>query len=160
MDKICVGKFVNTHGLKGEIRIISDFEYKNNVFKPDNKIYINDQLFIIDSYRKHKNYDMVTFKSIFNINQIEKFKGSLVYIKKDDYNFKMFLNDLIGMDVYSDDKYIGKVIQIVKNPLYSILKIKNKKEFLIPYIENFVKNVDLDKRIIVINYMKGLFDEN
>ena len=54
MDKICVGKFVNTHGLKGEIRIISDFEYKNDVFKPDNKIYINDQLFIIDSYRKHK----------------------------------------------------------------------------------------------------------
>ncbi len=58
---IYIGKFVNTHGIKGEIRILSDVAYKKEIFQKGNKLYIgkNKTPFIIQNYRVHKNYDMI-----------------------------------------------------------------------------------------------------
>ena len=83
---IIVGKYVNTHGIKGEIRILSDFSRKDLIFKPKFKLYINNKEFIVKSYRKHKKYDMITFEGINSINDIEYLKGNNVYIKRDDIN--------------------------------------------------------------------------
>ena len=52
MDKIYVGKIVNTHGIKGEIRILSDFQFKDKVFKKDKKLIIDNLEYIIRSYRR------------------------------------------------------------------------------------------------------------
>lgn len=160
LNLIYLGKFVNTHGLKGEIRIISDFEYKEDVFKIGSKLYIDNKEFIISSYRKHKNYDMVTFEGINSIEQIEKYKNFSIYINREDYNFSLIYNDLIGMKVYANDTYYGHVEEVLKNKLYPIIKIKNKKEYMIPYIDEFIKNIDTKNKKITINYIKGLCDED
>ena len=57
MNKIVIGKYVNTHGIKGEIRIKSNFIYKDRVFRVGNEIII-DKPYIIASYRIHKDYDI------------------------------------------------------------------------------------------------------
>ena len=71
MEYIYIGDIVNTHGLKGELRIISDFKYKNEVFKPGFNIYVGRQKekLEIKTYRQHKNYDMVT---LVDVNGIEE----------------------------------------------------------------------------------------
>ena len=160
MRLIYLGKFVNTHGLKGEIRIISDFEFKESVFRVGNSIYIDDNKYIISSYRKHKNYDMVMLEGINNINDIEIYKGCNVYIDTDEYNFEYVYSDFIGMDVYMDNKYKGKVIEVLKSKLYPILKIENNGNFLVPYTDVFVKKIDLENKSIIINSIKGLLDED
>ena len=159
MKLVYIGKYTNTHGLKGEIKILSDFEYKDEVFKVGNKIIINSKEYIIDSYRAHKGYDMVTLEGINNINDIELLKGSNVYIDNDDYNFEYVYNDLIGFKIYDTD-FRGEVIEIIKNKLYPLLKVKYNKNYLIPFTDLFISKVDLDKKIVYINYMKGLYDEN
>ena len=151
VNLIYLGKFVNTHGLKGEIRIISDFEYKEDVFKIGSKLYIDNKEFIISSYRKHKNYDMVTFEGINSTEQIEKYKNFNIYINREDYNFNFIYKDLIGMKVYSDGTCFGYVTEVLKNKLYPIVRIKNNKEYMIPYITEFVKNVDIKNKVITIN---------
>lgn len=160
MRLVYLGKFANTHGLKGEIRIISDFEFKESVFKVGNSIYIDNNKYIISSYRKHKNYDMVMLEGINSINDIEIYKGYNVYIDFDEYSFKYVYSDLIGMDVYMDNKYKGKVIEILKSKLYPILKVENNGNFLVPYTDVFVKKIDLDNKNIIINSIKGLLDED
>lgn len=160
MRLVYLGKFANTHGLKGEIRIISDFEFKESVFKVGNSIYIDNNKYIISSYRKHKNYDMVMLEGINSINDIEIYKGYNVYIDFDEYNFKYVYSDLIGMNVYMDNKYKGKVIEILKSKLYPILKVENNGNFLVPYTDVFVKKIDLDNKNIIINSIKGLLDED
>ena len=60
MEKVYIGKIVNTHGIKGELRILSDFEFKDKAFKVNSEIYIDNEKHIIKSYRRHKNYDMIT----------------------------------------------------------------------------------------------------
>ena len=66
MDKVFIGKIVSTHGIKGEVRILSDFMYKEKVFFPGNKLVIDDKEYSISSYRVHKNYDRVTFDGFNN----------------------------------------------------------------------------------------------
>ena len=88
MDLIYIGDLVNTHGIKGEVRIISDFKYKDDVFKANNSLYINNNKYIIKSYRHHKTYDMVMLDGINNIDDAINLKGSKVYINRNDYNFR------------------------------------------------------------------------
>ena len=54
----------------------------------------------------------------------------------------------------------GEVVNLEKNKLYPLLKVKYNKEYLIPFIDNFIKKVDIDNKKIYINYMKGLYDED
>ena len=153
-----IGNLVNTHGIKGETRIISNFKYKNILFKPNNNIYINNEKLKIKTYRKHKNYDMVTFEGYNDINDVLKFKGSKVYINKDEYKFPGFLNeDLYGKKVYNNDKYIGTLENIIKGGSGELLVVKGKKQYLIPYVDEFVKEINED---IKLNLIKGLIDED
>lgn len=160
---VYVGEIVNTHGIKGELRIISDFKYKEKVFINGNKLYLGKrkQKVIIDSYRKHKNYDMVKFDGINDINDAIIFKGDEVYVKREDLDIDGYVDeDIIGLKVYNEDKLIGKVTNIVKNK-QEILVVKNRnKSYLIPFVNEFIKNIDLDKKILNINVIEGLLDEN
>ncbi len=161
MDSIFIGKLVNTHGIKGEVKLISDFKYKTEVFKPNNKIYINNKDYIIKSYRHHKIFDMLILNNIDNIEDASKLKGFDVYINRLDYNFDGYLEeDLIGMSVYDNAKYKGKVIDIIKTNYNSILVIDGIKKHMVPNIPNFVKNIDMKNKKINIEYIEGLDNEN
>ena len=152
-----LGKLVNTHGIKGEVRIISDFKYKEEVFKKDNHLYIGNDKLKIKTYRPHKNYDMVTFEGIDDINDVLKYKGKNVYIKKEDFNFQGILNeDLIGKAVYSEDKLLGNIKEIIKNVNQELIILDNG--IMIPYVKEFIKDISKDK--IEINMIKGLVDED
>lgn len=157
---ICIGKVANTHGIKGEIRLLSNFKYKDEVFKKDNNIYINDEKLTIKTYRVHKKYDMLTLNNYNDINDVLKFKGRNVYIDEADYHFSGVLNEnLIGLKVYSNDKLIGTVLKVEENAGKELLVIqKDDKEYLVPYVDEFVKNITNDK--IEINLIKGLIDED
>ena len=86
MDYIYIGDIVNTHGIKGELRILSDFKYKDKIFIHDFKLYVgrSKELLTIDTYRKHKEYDMVKFYEVEDINDAIAYKGDKVYINRND----------------------------------------------------------------------------
>ena len=75
MEYLYVGRIVNTHGIKGELRIKSDFDYNEKVFKPGITLYIGKFYTpeVITSFRHHKEFEMVTFKGYDNINQVLKY---------------------------------------------------------------------------------------
>ncbi|MBR3198510.1 MAG: 16S rRNA processing protein RimM [Bacilli bacterium] len=154
-----IGKLVNTHGIKGEVKIISDFKYKEIVFKKGNSVYIDDIKYKINTYRKHQKYDMITIEGIDNINDALPLKGKTVYINKEEYIFPGPLNeDLYGKKVYDKDKYIGILKEIIKNTNQEILVIKNEnKEYLIPYVDEFIKEINED---IHLDLIKGFIDED
>ncbi|MBQ9071574.1 MAG: 16S rRNA processing protein RimM [Bacilli bacterium] len=161
MNLIYLGKLVNTHGIKGEVRIISDFKYKEVVFKKGSKLYIDNKSYIIETYRVHKNYDMVKLDNINSIDDALNIKGLNVYINRDEYEFNGYLDeDLIGLSVYDNEKYKGKVIDIYKTNNHDLLVIDGIKRHMVPNINNFVKEVDLDNKKIYIEYIGGLDNED
>ena len=161
MELIYIGKIVNTHGLKGEMRIISDFKYKSDVFKINNELYVNDNKYIINSYRKHKIFDMVTLSNINTIDDALELKGTNVYINKENYTFSGYLDEeLIGLDVYDKNIYKGKITDIYKTSTNDLFVIEGIKRHMVPNIDNFIDKVDLKNNKIYINYIKGLDNED
>lgn len=149
---IYIGKYVNTHGIKGEIRIKSDFKYKDKVFFVGNTLIIDNQEFIINSYRRHKEYDMVSFKGITNINQIIDLKGSKVFVFNISLDDGEYLDStLIGFKVYMNNIYKGDVLDIkYLNNSKKILVVNNK------YVPFELVNVNLDEKRIDVMEVDGL----
>ena len=157
MKYVLIGKLVNTHGLKGEVRILSDFRYKDRVFIPNMKIYIGKEKKeeTISTYRHHKIFEMITMESYNDINEVLKYKGEYVFINREDLVLKEneYLDtDLINLNVYIDNKLIGQVKKIEKYSKNELFVVKGQeKDYLIPYNFDIIKISLKEKRIDVEN---------
>lgn len=164
MKYVLIGKIVNTHGLRGEIRILSSFKYKDKVFKNGMKVYIGKNKIeeSITSYRYHKIFDMITMCGYNDINQILKYKGEYIFVNKEDVKLEEneYLDeDIIGLNVYVDDKLLGRVKRIEKHSVNGILVIKNEeKNYLVPYNFDIILSIDLEKKEMKVKNIVGLFD--
>lgn len=159
MNYLYIGKLVNTHGIKGEVRILSNFRHKDKVFIKGFKFYVgkDKKEYVVETYRKHKNFDMVVFKDNYNINLIEHLKGSFVYINKDELKLdknKFLSVDLIGFDVIINDKTIGVIEDTLDTPANEVLVLDNN--VMIPYVDAFIKKVDIENKKVFVNDVKGL----
>lgn len=159
MEFLYIGKLVNTHGIKGEVRLISKFRHKDKVFIKGMKFYVGKDRkeYVVESYRKHKNFDMVVFEGVHDINLIEHLKGSMVYIDKEDLKLdeNTYLSfDLIGFSVIIDDNFVGVVKDVLDTPANEVLVLDNN--VMIPYVNAFIKSVDVDKKQVVVQNVKGL----
>lgn len=164
MKFIYIGDIVNTHGLKGEVRILSDFKYKSKVFKAGFTVYVGrmKEPLVLTHHRVHKDYDMVTFEGITDINDVIGYKGDKVYINREDIKIRGYFDeDYIGLSAYVDDKNIGEVTYILKSKAHDILVIDDHGvKHMVPNIKEFVKKVDLKEKRIEITEMKGLINED
>lgn len=163
MTLIKIGKIVNTHGIKGELRLLSKFPYKDKVFINNMTIYIDKKdKEIINTYRKHKNFDMITLKGYNNINEVLKYKGKNVYVNDSDIkldNNKYLDEELIGLNVIYEDNNKGTIVDIERYDKTVLFNIKNNdKEYLIPYNDNLIDKIDITNKKIYIKDIKGLFD--
>ena len=141
---IYVGKYIGTHGLKGEIKILSNFSRKDLVFVPNNIIYIDSRPYKILTHRVHKNYNMVTLEGINDIKDIIDLRGSNVYVDKVDSEY--LIEDFINYKVIKDKKYDVK--EIIENHKYKILVLTNNE--MIPLIEEFIESIDYKEKIIYV----------
>ena len=161
MDYVYIGKIVNTHGIKGELRIRSDFELKDIIFKPGFILYVGEGYVAeeIVTYRHHKEFDMVTFKGYDNINQVLNYLKMNVYVKRSDLELskdEYILDDLVGLSIQENGEMLGKVEEIVYNGINILLSVVGEKNFYIPVSGNFIKKVDLENGIIETEGAKGL----
>ena len=162
-EYVYIGKIVNTHGIKGELRLLSDFKYKDRVFLNGRRIYIGEDHIeeIIKSYRHHKVFDMITLVGYDNINEVLKYLKQKVYVKKFDLSLnpnEYLDDDLLNLKVILDNKEVGIVVGITNNGAgnRTIETIINGKRVLIPFHEHFIKNIDFVNRVIEFSEVEGL----
>lgn len=158
MEYVYIGKLVNTHGIKGEVKILSNFEYKDKVFVAGMNFYIgeNKEKVTVNSYRHHKVFDMVTFKEYNYINDVLKFKNKLVYVLKPDLaldNNSILDRDYIGMNAYYEGVLIGKVNDIIDNNGYKLMLIGTK---YVPFNKEFISSVSVTKNELILKNVEGL----
>lgn len=150
MRFIYIGKVTNTHALKGEIRILSNFEFKNKVFTKGFKLYVGHLKTeeTIETYRRHKQYDMVKFVGIDNINDVIKYKGASVFINEEDLNLRddeILTEELIGMKVYNDNSLVGNITEYREDNGNKNIRVNDK---LIPFNKDFISKIDKQNKEI------------
>lgn len=163
-----IGKLINTHGIKGEMKLelwCDDIDY----VKQFKAVYLdgngNKPLTLL-SARPQKNHAIVKFLEITTIEEAERLKGCVIFGNRDDAEIDddaNYIQDIIGcrvVDIDSGREY-GIVCDVLNHGASDILDIKaDGGHKYAPVIEDIVKEIDTENGVITIKYMKGLFDED
>ena len=161
-----VGVISSTHGVRGEVKVFPTTDDVKR-FKKLKKVILDtgkEQLPLeIEGVKFFKQFVILKFRGIDNINDIEKYKGKrllvdrehAVKLKKDEY----FIADMIGMDVFTEDgELFGALKDVMEtgaNDVY-IIEMSDGKEVLVPAIKQCILDVDIENRKMVIHLMEGL----
>jgi 16S rRNA processing protein RimM len=166
-----VGKLVNTHGIRGEIKVVSDTDFPDVRFAqgseliltaPDRKSQVQ---VTVEGAREHKKMYIVKLKEYGNINDVEKYKGwsvmvsgkHLVELDEGEY----YHHEILGCTVVTDEgKELGTIIEILTpgaNDVWVVKSMKGK-ELLIPVIDECVLEVDIPAKKVLVHIMEGLLD--
>lgn len=166
-DFLKVGKIINAHGIKGEVKI---FPLTDDIdrFYSLKKVYIekNNSIFplTISNIRIHKNIVLATFNEIKNREQVEKYKGEFLNINREDAiklaKDQYFISDLIGIMVYSlDGILIGNIKEILQIGPTDIYVIKtNNKDILVPALKDIFQEIDINKKTAKADIPKDLME--
>ena len=158
-----VGNIVGTHGIKGELKVINESTFDR--FKKGNTLYIKKgdvtTKVEIASSRNHKDFILVGIKDKNNINDVLEYVNGSFYT--DDHpkleNGRYYYDDLIGLDILDmENNHLGKVIDIIELPSGILLEVikDNNEKVMIPFVEAFVKEIDLEKQTMNISPIEGL----
>lgn len=162
MKKYRVGKIINTCGLKGEIKIFpttDDIKRFNDI----NTVFIKENKYSISSLRYNKNFVYLFLKDIDTIDKAQKFKGQEMFIDETELrelaDDEYMIDDLIGLDVYVDDKKYGTVSGVLNYSANDVLTVKrdiDSKEIMIPMVKEFIKKVDLSEKCMEVKLIDGM----
>lgn len=147
-EMIFIGKSTSTFGIKGELKVRSDFNYLDKAYKIGNVILINNIEHKISGVRYHKNHVLLKIDNLENINDVLDYVGYNIYIKRSDLNLnsnEYLDSDLINSDVINDGINLGKVIDVIRG-VNTLIKVSGKVIFYIPYVDEYIINFDLENK--------------
>lgn len=159
-----VGKIVNTQGIKGEVRVIpltddiGRFRKLKHVFLDDVKLIGMD----IEYVKYHKNFVLLKFAGIDNIDEAEKYKDTYILIDRENAvklpKGSYFICDIIGLRVEDrDGKHLGAVSDVMNTGSNDVYVVKNDGgEILIPAIKSVVLEINIDEGRMVVELPEGL----
>ncbi|TRZ38746.1 ribosome maturation factor RimM [Niallia circulans] len=164
-----VGKVVNTHGIRGELRVISRTDFPEERYKVGNSIYFfgegkkEPSELKVKTQRPHKNFHLLTFEGYDNVNEVEFMKGGTLKVPESFLGElpenEYYFHEIIGCKVETvEGDEIGVISEILTpgaNDVW-VIKTTKKTEVLIPYIEEVVMKVDVKEKLVVIEPMEGL----
>ena len=167
MDFLQVGKIVNTHALQGEVKVVSNSDFKEDRFKKGSTLVIDFNgehvEVVVATHRVHKGADLLKFKHLNSINDVEKYKGCALLVSTDELEEleenEFYYFEIIGCTVVTTDgEKIGEISEILETGANDVWVVKRQgqKDALIPYIEDVVKDVDIDAKTVTIQVLEGL----
>lgn len=162
-----VGVISSTHGIRGEVKVFPTTDDVKR-FKKLKKVYLDtgkEQIPLeIEQVRFFKQFAILKFKGIDNINDIEKYKGKDILVDREDGNplgkDEYYIADMIGMDVYTDDprEHFGKLKDVMATGANDVYVIDSDRhgEVLVPAIRQCIMDIDVEERKMTIHLMEGL----
>ena len=167
-ERFQVGVITSTHGIRGEVKVFPTTDDVKR-FKKGISLILDtgkeEKELIVESVKFFKQFAILKFQGIDNINDIEKYKSKSLYVtrenavrlKKDEY----FIADLIGSKVWEDNgSYLGELQDVMEtgaNDVYVILQ-ESEKEILLPAIKECILEIDIEEKKMVVHVMEGLRD--
>ena len=167
-DLLQAGVITTTHGIRGEVKVfpttddVHRFEDLDSVLLDTGREYMELE---IENVKYFKQYAILKFKGIDNINDIVKYKGRSLYVTRDQAipleEDEYYIADLMGLDIYLEngEKFgiLKDVMETGANDVY-IVETEEGKEVLIPAIHECVLDIDIEENRMEIHLMDGLLD--
>ena len=168
-DLLKVGIISSTHGIRGEVKVFPTTDDPQRFKKLDRVLLDNGKEkreLKIQSVKFFKQFVIVKFAEINDINDVEQYKGSSLFVTrkqavkldKDEY----FIADLIGISVIAQKEQLKGILKDVietgANDVY-VIALSDGRELLLPAIKECVLSVDIEKGEMQIRLLDGLLEE-
>lgn len=172
MEYLSLGRIIKTKGLKGVVKIISCTEFGSQRYKKGNTVYLeNPQThemvkMIVSHYSQEKGFDYVSFEGFEDINLIEPYLQYYVNVIKEDLpplpKDTYYHDDLVECVCIDKEEgefgIVSEVLNILGRKSLKIKLNKNGKFIQIPFVSNFIKNVDIENKRIEVSLIKGMIE--
>ncbi|MCH5461460.1 ribosome maturation factor RimM [Lactobacillus sp. LC28-10] len=168
-----VGTIVNTHGIRGELRVVATTDFPEQRFKKGSQLALfksdHDSkpvgTITINSSRQHKGFILITLAGYDNINDVLKYKGMVLKIAEENLtdddleDGQYYYHQIIGLKVLTEDgEELGTIKEIMApgaNDVWVVAR-PEKDDLLLPVIDQVVKKVDLAAGQVTVELMEGL----
>ncbi len=159
-----VGQIVNTHGVKGEVKVfpLTDDPMR---FKKLKKVIIDNKEVQILSYKFQKDRVILKLEGVDTMDDAIRLKGKYLKVSREDAvklpKDTYFIADLIGCSVFdTNETPLGEVYDVIKTGSNDVYWVKGKKELLIPVLKEIVLDINVEDKKIVIKPVKEWQDED
>ncbi|WP_286906378.1 ribosome maturation factor RimM [Clostridium sp. UBA1652] len=159
-----VGQIVNTHGVKGEVKVfpLTDDPMR---FKKLKKVIIDNKDVQIISYKFQKDRVILKLEGVDTMDDAIRLKGKYLKVSREDAvklpKDTYFIADLIGCSVFdTDETPLGEVYDVIKTGSNDVYWVKGIKELLIPVLKEIVLDINVEDKKIVIKPVKEWQDED
>jgi len=166
MEYLTIGTIIDAFGLDGTAKIKSSTDRAKQRYKVGAKLFLckgnKRKEVTVESHRPSHDIDFVKFEEFNSPEEIKALKGSTIEVIKDRNDLEVgyyFFSDLQGCKVYDEDNNeLGIVSKVEEFPAQITLRVKrnNKPDFFVPFIKQFILNVDIDKKSITIKVIGGM----
>jgi len=167
MDFLKVGKIVNTHALKGEVRVVSHSDFKDERFAKGSQLFIafsgSHVAVEVENHRMNKNLDLLKFKGIDSINDVEKYKGCELLVDASELGEldenEFYYHEIIGCAVSTlDGEALGQISDVIQTGANDVWVVSSPgaKDLLIPYIDDVVRSVDISSKMVEVKLLDGM----
>ncbi|HJA74135.1 ribosome maturation factor RimM [Limosilactobacillus pontis] len=167
MDFYNVGKIVNTHGIRGDVRVMPTTDFVAERFAKGQDLYLQQAgeplKLIVESARQHKGFILVKFVGYDNINDVQAFRDHELMVSGKDQqpleDGQYYYHQIIGLSVKTvDGEELGTIKEILSPGANDVWVVQRdgKKDLLLPVIDDVVKDVDLDAGEVTVELMEGL----
>lgn len=161
MEKIKVGTIINTHGIKGELKVARTGIEE---FNRDINYYIGEEVegFKIKYSKIHKNNFIIKLDGYDNINDVLKFKDKSIFISEEDIidleEDEFYVMDLIGVNVVDENNSrVGEIIDVLEYDANDVYIVSSENgEILIPAVSEFILDVDLENNLMKVKLIEGM----
>lgn len=163
-----LGQIVSTHGIKGEMRF-NPWCDKPEFVKKFKTLYFDkngEKSIKVKAARPHGNMVILMLQDVDTVEQAQALKNTVLYMKREDAQLPKgtwFVQELFDCTVIDQNngKLLGTIVDVSETGANDVWHIKTPKgdEVLIPAIKQVIVNVDVEKGEILINPIKGLFED-
>ncbi|WP_457678761.1 ribosome maturation factor RimM [Thermovibrio sp.] len=165
--EVLLGKVVGVHGLKGELKVKSESDVFDRQIEAVDKITLyrgtKKEELPIEEVKPYKDIYLIKFKGIDDRSAAEEVIGGELWIKEEDRvpleEGEFYYEELIGLPVYTEEgEKVGVIKSVFEQPASHILEVEREdgKTILIPFIEQFVKEVDLENKKVLVSLLEGM----
>ena len=150
------GEIVTTHGVRGEMKVLPWADGPD--FLCDfSRVRIGGVEYKVESCRVQKSCNLLKIQGVNTMEAAQAMRGKVVEIFRCDAPKDIiFAAELIGVQVYSDDKEIGILTEVLDYPGNKVYVVKGEKEYMIPAVKAFILDTDVDAGTMQVNLIEGM----
>ena len=155
------GEIVTTHGVKGEVKVLCWLDEPEMLCEFD-RCRICGKEYTMEQVRVQKTCNLVKLQGIDTMEAAQAMRGKTIELYREDIDEEViFAAELIGIEVYAEDKLIGKIKEVLDYPGNSVYVVRGEYEYMIPAVKQFILDTDMEGNKMQIRLIEGMrSDEN